>query len=91
MSTTKDTVTETIKATGKTLYNTVLKLIHEGNIRKITIKNRHGKRIADFPLTLGVIGATIAPIVAMIALIIGFANECSIEVEKEEQKSGDKK
>lgn len=79
----KENISETIKATGKTLYEQVKKLLHEGNIRTLIIKNKNGKEVAKFPLTAGVIGAAILPIVAVIALVIGFANDCSIVVEKE--------
>lgn len=79
----KENVTETIKATGKTLYEEVKKLIHAGNIRTIIIRNKDGKDVAKFPLTAGVIGAVILPAVAVIGLVIGLANDCSIIVEKE--------
>lgn len=79
----KDNVTQTIKATGKTLYEEVKKIIHAGNIRTIIIKNKDGKEVAKFSLTIGVIGAAILPVIAIIALIIGFANDCSIIVEKD--------
>lgn len=79
----RDNVTETIKATGKTLYEQVKKLLHEGNIRSIIIKNKDGKELAKFPLTFGAIGAAILPAVAVLALIIGFATDCSIIVEKD--------
>ena len=79
----KDNVTETIKATGKTLYEQVKKLLHEGNIRTLIIKNKNGKEIAKFPLTAGVVGAVILPVVSVLGLIIGFANDCSIIVEKD--------
>lgn len=83
----KDNVTETIKATGKTLYEQVKKLLHEGNIRTIIIKNKNGKEIAKFPLTAGVVGAVILPVVAVLGLVIGLASECSIIVEKDPENN----
>ena len=79
----KNNVTQTIKATGKTLYEEVKKIIHHGNVRRIIIKNKQGKEIAQFPLTVGVVGAFILPMVAVVGLIIGFASDCSIIIEKE--------
>lgn len=91
MEVNKDTISETMKATGKTLYEQVKKLLHAGNIRTIIIKNKNDKEIAKFPLTAGVIGAAILPVVAVIALVIGFANDCSIVVEKEPETPQSKK
>lgn len=78
-----ENVTETIKATGKTLYDEMKRILKAGNIRSIVIKNKNGKTVAQFPLTFGVLGAAILPAVALIALVIGFANDCSIIIEKE--------
>lgn len=57
------------------------KLIEEGNIRRVVVKQR-GRTVAEFPLTLGVIGAVLAPIVAAIGALTALLAECSIEVEK---------
>ena len=57
------------------------KLIEEGNIRRVVVKQR-GRTVAEFPLTIGVIGAVLAPIVAAIGALMALLAECSIEVEK---------
>ena len=55
---------EEIKVTGEKLVAKVTELIKAGNVRKITIKDKDGHEILSIPLTLGVIGAVIAPVLA---------------------------
>ena len=74
------------KIKGEKLLETVRKLISEGNVRKITIKDKKGKTIVAFPLTIGVVGAVIAPVLAAIGAIAALITECTIEVEREEGK-----
>lgn len=82
-SSTKKRVVETMKATGDTLVDVIKKILHEGNIRKITIKDEKGKKVFDFALTFGVLGAIIsAPLTALATLIV-LAKEYTITVEKE--------
>jgi hypothetical protein len=67
----------------------VKKLIHEGNVRRVIIK--HGNdTIAEFPLTVGVIGAVLAPVLAAVAAIAAVVKECTIEVERVGTKSDQK-
>ena len=57
------------------------KLVDEGNIRRIVVKQR-GRTVAEFPLTAGVIGAVIAPVAAAIGALTALIADCTIEVEK---------
>lgn len=75
---------EEFKVTGKELGEKVKQLIHEGNVRKIIIKNKEGKEIMIIPLTFGVIGTVIAPILAAVGAIAALVSECTISVEREE-------
>jgi hypothetical protein len=79
---TKKHVTETIKVHGEKLYEKLNEIAKEGNVRKIIIKNKHGKKIVEFPVTLGVAGVVIAPVLASIGLVAFFIAECSIEVHR---------
>jgi hypothetical protein len=84
-----DTYKESFKVAGQQLVEAVKKLIHEGNVRRVTIK--HGDHtIAEFPLTVGVIGAVLAPVLAAVAAIAAVIQECTVEVERVEKPS-DKK
>jgi len=75
--------TEEFKVSGSDVMKKIKELIKEGNIRKITIKDNKGKSIAEFPLTIGVVGTVILPVVAAIGTIIALMAECTISVEKE--------
>ena len=76
---------ETIKIESDQLVNKVKELIHEGNVRRIVIK--HGDHtIAEFPLTVGVVAAVFAPILAAVGAIAALVTDCKIEVERVEKK-----
>lgn len=79
--------TEEFKVSGNDIMKKIKELIREGNIRKITIKDRDGKSIAEFPLTIGVVGTVILPVLAAIGTIIALVTECTISVEKETESS----
>jgi hypothetical protein len=73
---------ETIKGESGELVERVKSLIHEGNVRRIVI--RQGDRsIAEFPLTVGVVGTVGAPILASVGAIVALVTNCSIAVERE--------
>jgi uncharacterized integral membrane protein len=75
---------QTIETTGDQVIATVKQLIEAGNIRRIRVRQKD-KVIAEFPLTVGVIGTVIAPILAAIGALTAVMTECTIEVEKVEQ------
>ncbi len=77
---------ETFKIKGEKLIEKVKELVREGNVRRIIIKDKKGKVLVEFPLTLGVVGALIAPILAAIGAIAALVTECSITVQREVKK-----
>lgn len=77
-----DTKSETFNVKGEDLLKKVKQLIHEGNIRKITIKDKQGDTIVVIPLTIGVVGAVIAPALAAVGAIAALVTECSLTVER---------
>ena len=70
---------------GEKLVSTVKKLVRQGNIRRVTIKNKEGKTLIEIPLTLGVVGAVLLPTLAAIGAIAALVTECTIVVEKVEE------
>jgi len=76
--------TEEFRVSGDRLVEKIKNLIKEGNIRKITIKDKNGKDLIMFPLTIGVVGAVLAPILAAIGALAALVGECTISVEREE-------
>lgn len=74
---------ETFKVNGEQLLKKVKELIKEGNVRKITIKDKSGKPLVVFPLTLGVVGVAFAPVLAGVGAIAALIGECTITVERD--------
>lgn len=75
--------TEEFKVDGEELLKKVKALIAEGNIRRITIRNKEGKNIIELPLTIGVVGAVLLPPLAAVGAIAALVTECTILVERE--------
>jgi hypothetical protein len=75
------TFTESFKVKGSQLLDKVKNLLHEGNVRKVVIKQDE-RTIAEFPLTVGVIGAVFAPVLAAVGALAALLHECTIEVER---------
>lgn len=74
--------TEEFTVNGEDLLRRVKELVAEGNIRSITIKDRSGKTLIQLPLTLGVVGALLAPALAAVGAIAALVTECTIAVER---------
>ena len=77
---------EEIKIKGEQLIEKVKKLIKEGNVRRITIKDKKKKVILSFPLTVGVIGAVLAPLLAAVGAVAALVTECTISIERKGKK-----
>lgn len=74
---------ESFKVNGENLLKKVKELIKEGNIRKITIKDKNGEDVMTFPLTFGVVGAVVAPVLAAVGALAALIGECTISVERD--------
>lgn len=70
---------------GEHLLQKIKELIEEGNVRRITITDKSGKELMTFPLTIGVVGAVLAPVLAAIGALAAIIGECTIAVEREEE------
>ena len=75
--------TEEFKVSADDLIKSVKKLIHEGNVRKILIKDEKGKTLIEIPVTIGVVGTILAPWLAALGVIGALATNCTIVVERE--------
>jgi len=69
---------------GNELVERVKALIHEGNVRRIIVKDQEGKTLMEFPLTVGVVGAVLAPMLAAIGAIAALAMKYTLIVERRE-------
>jgi hypothetical protein len=76
--------TEEFKVSGEKLLGKVKELLHEGNIRRISIKNETGETIIELPLTIGAIGVVLAPMLAAVGTIAALVANCTIVVEKKD-------
>jgi putative cell wall-binding protein len=76
------TTQEEFKVNGRDLVDKVKELIQEGNVRRIIVKNKDGATLVELPVTVTVIGAVFAPVLAGLGAIAALVTECSIIVER---------
>jgi hypothetical protein len=74
--------TEELRVRGDALVARIRELVREGNVRRIIIKDSQGRSMIEFPLTVGVVGALVAPVWAVIGALAALAAEWSIVVER---------
>ena len=79
--------TEEFQVSGDTLVAKVKEVVQEGNVRRVVIKNEDGRTLIEFPLTLGVVGAVLAPQLAAIGAIAALVTRCTVVVEKVEEQA----
>jgi hypothetical protein len=79
---------ESFKVNGDEILNKVKDIIKEGNARRIIIKNEKEETIMEFPLTIGAIGAVLAPVFAAVGTLAALVTNCTILVEKKPTEEG---
>ena len=84
------TKTQEFKMRGDTLLGKLKELVHEGDIRRITIKNEDGHTLIEIPLTLGVVGALLLPVWAAVGAIAALAASLTFVVERSDVNSDTK-
>lgn len=77
--------TQEFKLDGGEIISKIQELIHQGNIRRIIIKNEEGKTLIEIPLILGLVGAALAPVLAAVGAIGALVAKLTIIVEKTEE------
>lgn len=78
----KEQTNEEFKVSGDDIVKKVKELIKEGNARRIIIKNEKGETMLEAPLTLGAVGAVIAPVLAAVGALAALLTKCTIVVER---------
>ena len=73
---------EEFRLNGEELLGKVKQLIAEGNVRRIIVKNKEGKVLIELPLTVGVVGALLAPPLAAVGALAALVTECTLVVER---------
>ncbi|HJN43018.1 MAG: DUF4342 domain-containing protein [Vicinamibacterales bacterium] len=79
---------ETVEEKGSVVRDKLKRLLEEGNIRRVRV-HHNGHVVAEFPLTVGVVGAVFAPVLAAVGAITALLTDCSIEVEREGRAEGE--
>ncbi len=80
----ENTYTEEFRVEGEKIITKIKELLHEGNIRKVIIKDKGGKILMEIPVTIGVVGVLIAPQLAALGAIAALLTEATVVVEKAE-------
>lgn len=78
------THTEEFNVDGEKIVAKIKELLHEGNIRRVIIKDRDGKILMEIPVTFGVVGVLLAPQLAALGAIAALLTEATVVVEKSE-------
>jgi hypothetical protein len=78
------TRTEEFKVDGEKIVAKIKELLHEGNIRRVIIKDKDGKSLLEIPVTFGVVGVLLAPQLAALAAVAAVLTEATVVVEKTE-------
>jgi hypothetical protein len=73
---------EEFKVKGEELLAKVKELIREGNIRRIIIDNEEGRTLIEIPMTIGVVGALLLPVLAAVGAVAALVTNCTIRVER---------
>ncbi len=80
-----ENIKEEFKVRGEELVEKVKQLIREGNVRRLIIKDETGKVYLEIPLTFGVIGALVAPVLAAVGAIAAMVADLKIEVVRSDE------
>lgn len=72
---------ESFKVEGNQLVDRLKRLIHEGNVRRVVVQQGR-QTVAEFPLTAGLIGVVVAPVLAAIGVLAAMIEDCTIKVER---------
>jgi CBS domain-containing protein len=79
------TRTEELTINGEQLVSAVKKIVHQGNVRRIGVRNKEGETLIEIPLTFGVVGALLLPTLAALGAVAALVTQCTIVVERIEE------
>jgi uncharacterized protein DUF4342 len=86
----EQTFWESVEVKGGQLLDKMKEIVAEGNVRRVRIRQKD-RVIAEFPLTIGVVGAVIAPVLAGIGAIAALVADCTIDIERDTPAATKKK
>src|SRR5436305_10929003 len=82
----ENTYWDSFKAESENVINKIKALIREGNVRRVVVQHQ-GRTVAEFPLTAGVVGAVLAPVLAAIGALVALLQACTIQMERARTES----
>jgi len=80
-------VYEELRVTGEQVADTMRKLLHEGNVRRIIVKNEDDQTIMEVPVTVGLAAAVVAPLIAAVAVVGAMVSGLRFVVERVDTKA----
>jgi uncharacterized OB-fold protein len=78
----KEGKTETFTLDSDELVQKLKELVHEGNVRRIIVRDEKGNLLFDLPVTVGVVGLVLAPLLAAAGAIAAVATKCTVTIER---------
>jgi hypothetical protein len=88
---TENVRTQEFQVNGEDVVARLKALVHEGNIRRIILKNEEGRTLLEIPLTVGVVGAVLLPVWAAVGAVAALATKLTIVVEKIDKSAAETK
>ena len=73
---------ESFKAEGNNVAEKLKDMLKEGNVRRVVVEH-DGRTVAEFPLSIGVVGVVLAPVFAAVAAVVALVKDCTIKIERE--------
>ena len=77
---------ETIEVKGDNLLAKIKEIVHEGNVRRITITTEEGNKLVEIPVTLGAVGVVLLPVFAAVGALAALVTECTLKIESVEKE-----
>jgi hypothetical protein len=78
----ENSYTERIKVAGDQVLGVVRTVLHEGNVRRLIIRNEKDQVLIELPITVGVVGVLLAPVAAALGAVAALVTHCTIEIER---------
>jgi hypothetical protein len=73
---------EELKVAGKDLVNKVKQFIHEGNVRRVIVRDDKGHTFVEIPLTVATVGVIAAPVLAAIGALAALVGNFTLVIER---------
>jgi len=80
-----DHIKEEVKVTAENLVDEIKRLIHEGNVTHIAIKNEKGEQVFEIPVTAALVGVALLPVLAGVGLLVGYAAHYTLVITRNSQ------